>query len=189
MDPHRHPRAPRFVVALLAAGIAVSATAQGLKIATLQIESTPPGADVELIGGHAGATPLGVSERDIYPNSYPDDRIDMYGVVVLRHPGCEPLRHRVSQTDIADGLHLTLDCTNLAARLPAPSPRSSPMATPTPSTAPPASAAGEDLSQRRLTQLRVLQELLDEGLITAPEEQRVRRAILRADEPGSPAVR
>ena len=118
MDRTRHPSVGRSAIALLALGVAAGASAQGMKISTLQIESTPTGAEVELIGGRAGQTPLGVSERDIYPNTWPDDRIDLYGVVVLHHPGCEPLRHRVTQGDIARGLHLTLDCANVATQPP-----------------------------------------------------------------------
>ena len=59
--------------------------AQALQVGTLRIESTPTAAEVELIGGRAGVTPLTVDERDIYPNSYPDARADWYGTVVLRH--------------------------------------------------------------------------------------------------------
>lgn len=200
MQRSRHRPARTSAIALLALGIAAAATAQGLKIGMLQIESTPSGAEVELIGGPAGRTPLAISERDIYPNTYADDRIDLYGVVVLHHPGCEPLRHRVTQGDITGGLRLKLDCTNLAAQAspgppqpssPEPSspasspPLSSPPAfvpAPMPSTTPPASAQQESVPQRRLRQLQVLQELLDEGLISTAEEQRVRRAILRSED-------
>ncbi len=35
------------------------------------------------------------------------------------------------------------------------------------------------MPQRRLRQLQVLQELLDEGLVSPAEEQRVRRKILQ----------
>ena len=186
MHPVRHAHAPASGLALLLLAAAASASAQGLAIGTLRIESTPTGAEVELIGGHAGSTPLSITERDIYPNTYPDERFDLYGVVVLRHPGCEPLRHRLTQGDIATGLHLTLDCANLAGQSSAAPPASSPRASATPmpsaTTNPPATAPDESLPQRRLRQLQVLQELLDEGLISATEEQRVRRRILQSEQ-------
>ncbi len=160
--------------ALVASG---NLNAQALQVGTLRIESIPSTAKVELIGGNAGSTPLTVSERDIYPNSYPDARADLYGTVTLRHPGCEPLRHRVTLSDLKQDLHLRLDCNAAAAQA---------AATPVPpaataSTAQAPSASPESMSQRRLRQLQVLQELLDEGLISPAEEQRVRRRILQLD--------
>ena len=150
-----------------------SSWAQGLKAGTLRIESMPAAAEVELIGGKAGVTPLTISERDIYPNNYADDRAQMYGMVLLRHPGCEPLRHRVTLSDISEGLHLQLDCGATA------SPSAAAPPTPAPTLVPPSPVAPEAISQRRLRQLQVLQELLDEGLISPTEEQRIRRRILQ----------
>ena len=152
-------------VLLLAAG--ACAHAQALQVGTLRIESTPAGAEVELIGGLAGTTPLTVSERDIYPNRYPDSRAERYGTVMLRHAGCEPLLHRVTLGDLKQDLHLRLDCVAAGTA-------AAPSATPLPPAPPQA------LPQRRLRQLQVLQELLDEGLISAAEEQRVRRRILQS---------
>lgn len=160
--------------AVLALAVTGNVYAQTLQISSLRIESVPVGADVELIGGRAGVTPLSISERDIYPNNYPDARADLYGMVVLSHPGCEPLRHRVTMGDLKQGLQLRLDC--IAAALPPAA--TSPSASPALSTMP-APAARETLSEKRLHQLQVLQELLDEGLISPAEEQRVRRLILQ----------
>jgi len=178
MGSVKHPAAPWACagVAVLALAVAGGVSAQGLTISNLQIESTPTAAEVELIGGKAGVTPLTISERDIYPNTYPDDRADLYGMVVLRHPGCETLRHRVAQSETRRGLHLRLDCANLATQAAVSPPEASPIA----SIAPPTAAPSETMSQRRLRQLQVLQELLDEGLISPAEEQRVRRQILQA---------
>jgi len=164
-------------VLLLAASAGVHA--QALQVGTLRIESTPSGAMVEVIGGMAGSTPLTVSERDIYPNNYPDARAALYGTVTLRHAGCEPLQHRVTLDDLKQDLHLRLDC--VAAKM-APTP--SPVPTSTPPTSTPTTAASPTppptLPQQRLRQLQVLQELLDEGLISPAEEQRVRRRILQS---------
>ncbi|MGN6329952.1 MAG: hypothetical protein ACTHL5_13580 [Rhodanobacter sp.] len=167
--------------ALLLLAASAGVHAQALQVGTLRIESTPSAAEVELIGGKAGTTPLTVSERDIYPNSYPDARAALYGMVTLRHAGCEPLQHRVTLDDLKQDLHLRLDC--VAART-APVPRPAPTSAPT---AAQPLASPQTLPQRRLRQLQVLQELLDEGLISPAEEQRVRRRILQSGsgtEPG-----
>ena len=161
---------------MLVLAVAGSSWAQGVKVSTLRVESTPSAAEVEVIGGKAGVTPLTIDERDIYPNNYPDDRVDLYGTVVLRHPGCEPLRHRVTLGDIRDGLQLRLNCEGDAAP---PAQAAAPSALPAPATATATTEPGETMSKRRLRQLQVLQELLDEGLISPPEEQRVRRRILQ----------
>lgn len=152
------------------------AQAQALGAASLRIESVPSAAEVELIGGYAGTTPLVITERDIYPNDYPDARADMYGIVVLRHAGCAQLRHRVVLSDLKQGLRLDLDCGAAMAQSHAPEvpPDKPPLAAP-----PPLQQQGPT-SQRRLRQLQVLQELLDEGLISPAEEQRVRRRILQS---------
>lgn len=151
------------------------AEAQSVGSVSLRIASTPSAAEVELIGGRAGTTPLIVSERDIYPNDYPDAREDMYGMVELHHPGCAPLRHRVTQTDIKQGLQLRLDCdaATVQSRTLAAAPATHSLA------APPPLEPSSVVPQRRLRQLQVLQELLDEGLISPAEEQRVRRRILQ----------
>ncbi len=170
------------VLALVASG---RLDAQALQVGTLRIESVPAGAEVELIGGKAGTTPLTVSERDIYPNSYPDARADLYGTVTLRHAGCEPLRHRVTLSDLKQDLHLRLDCNAAMVQAvvqpatPAPAPAAAQASPTTP--VPPAPV--QTMPQRRLRQLQVLQELLDEGLISPAEEQRVRRRILQLDMP------
>lgn len=165
-----------LAAAAFAAAVAGSAAAQAPGTATLRIRSTPSAAEVELIGGLAGMTPLAIHERAIYPNDYPDARADLYGVVVLSHPGCEPLRHRVTRGDLERGLDLHLACD--AAVAPPTIAAAQPGAQPA---APVAPTGHATVPQRRLRQLQVLQELLDEGLITPAEEQRVRRRILEGN--------
>ncbi|HEX5959904.1 MAG TPA: hypothetical protein VFY97_01485 [Rhodanobacteraceae bacterium] len=178
----RHAWPCAVALALLAAS--GGALAQGVKVGTLRIASVPAGASVELVGGAAGVTPLAVSERDIYPNHYSDARADMYGMVLLRHPGCAPLRHRVTLGDIEQGLQLRLACDTAAAGpLEAP-PELSPAALPAAQSFTAAPRPGATLPQRRLRQLQVLQELLDDGLIGPDEEQRIRRRILQAGSSG-----
>ena len=169
---------------VLVLAVVANVHAQALQIGTLRIESVPTAAEVELIGGKVGVTPLTVSERDIYPNNYPDARADLYGTVTLRLAGCEPLRHRVTLSDFKQDLHLRLDCATtaqpaappIAPRVP---PATPPVTSPAAAVPPAPAAAPEALPQRRLRQLQTLQELLDEGLISPAEEQRVRRRILQ----------
>jgi len=130
---------PRARIAgLLGALLALSAAADDPGGRQLRIESDPPGAEVLLIGGIAGRTPLSVGERAIYPNDYSDEQAPLYGLVTLRRAGCATHVQRVTLDDIEHGMRV------------------------------------------RLRQLQVLQELLDEGLMSAAEEQRIRRALLRS---------
>ena len=132
-------RSPRTGIAgLLGALLALSAAADDPGLRQLRIESDPPGAEVLLIGGSAGRTPLSVGERAIYPNDYSDEQAPLYGLVTLRRAGCATHVQRVTLDDIEHGMRV------------------------------------------RLRQLQVLQELLDEGLMSAAEEQRIRRALLRS---------
>lgn len=153
------------------------AAAQGglLEIREIRIDSTPPGAEVYVITGKAGVTPVTITERDIYPNDYPDDREWMYGKVYIRKPGCTGFSKRLTVDDIDKGVHARLDCSTPAAEA---APES--IAVPAPRRdveldVDQASAA------RRLRQLRVLQELLDDGIISADEERALRRRLLEQD--------
>lgn len=177
--PHSENRPCRFsVAAALLLGVLVApafgAAEPGQR--RLHIESDPAGAEVGVIGGRAGVTPLTISERAIYPNDYPDDRAHLYGVITLRRTGCETLTHRVTLDDIERGLKLKLDCR--AASPPTAAPATQP-SFPAAGEETRSAVAGEGFSQRRLRQLQVLQELLDEGLIGSDEEQRIRRRLLQ----------
>jgi hypothetical protein len=170
---------------LLSALVALPAAAAELSLRKLRIETDPPGAEVLLIGGKAGYTPLTIDERALYPNDYPDDQAHLYGTVTLRRAGCETVVHRVTLDDLGRGLTVALDCgAPFAVRAaPAGKPATPGSAAP-PAPAVPSAASGpaaaEAASQRRLRQLQVLQELLDEGLIDSAEEQRIRRRLLEA---------
>lgn len=170
-------RALAAAVLLLFALVALPATAAELSLRKLRIETDPPGAEVLLIGGKAGHTPLTIGERALYPNDYPDDQAHLYGTVTLRRAGCETVVHRVTLDDFGRGLNVTLNCDAAPAVRPPPAGE-----TPGSATLPAASgpAAAEAASRRRLRQLQVLQELLDEGLIDSAEEQRIRRRLLEA---------
>ncbi len=169
-------RCPQHVLlaalATLALTLAASGnTAEDAASGRLRIESDPPGAEVILIGGRAGHTPVTVSERAIYPNDYRDDQAALYGLVTLRREGCATAVQRVTLEHLERGMHVTLDCDPLVADS-----QHAGDATGTP--APAAATMPETVPARRLRQLQVLQELLDEGLISAEEERRIRRRLL-----------
>lgn len=170
-------------VALLLSALPVAAAE--LSLHKLRIETDPSGAEVLLIGGKAGNTPLTIDERALYPNDYRDDQAHLYGTVTLRRAGCETVVHRVTIDDFGRGLNVTLNCGAPAAMRVAPAAKPAPpvlAVSPAPAAPSAASvpAATEAVSQRRLRQLQVLQELLDEGLIDSVEEQRIRRRLLKA---------
>ena len=156
-----------------------------------RVDSQPPGAQVFTISGPAGTTPLSLSERDIYPNRYAPEDIDLYGMLILRRDGCRDVRHRVTRRDVAEGVHLRLECDTAAAAAPVARPAAGADAAaarpgPPPAAAPPSvpattDAEAESPAQRRLRQLRVIQELHDEGLLSDAEERDIRRRILEAD--------
>lgn len=170
---------------LLSALFTLPAAAADASLRKLRIETDPPGAEVLLIGGKAGHTPLTIGERALYPNDYRDDQAHLYGIVTLRRAGCETVAHRVTLEDIGRGLNVTLDCGAPSAVRAAPAgDAGTPVSAASPvETVPSAAgrpAATEAVSQRRLRQLQVLQELFDEGLIDSAEEQRIRRRLLEA---------
>lgn len=160
---------PLLLVAVAAAGAATAQTFEGPASRTFEVRSNPPGAEVRTISGAHGKTPASITERDVYPNTYPSDRQDLYGIVILDRPGCKEEAVRLGTADIRQGLSVDLDCESAGRR-----------------SGPPASPPGkaetrpeaESMPDRRLRQLRVLQELHDEGLLTDDEEERIRRRIL-----------
>ncbi|MCB1632442.1 MAG: PEGA domain-containing protein [Pseudomonadales bacterium] len=166
-------RCPRCVLLAALATLAASGNTAEEDTASgrLRIESDPPGAEVILIGGRAGHTPVTVSERAVYPNDYRDDQAALYGLVTLRREGCATAVQRVTLEHLARGMHVTLDCDPLVTG-------SRPAGDATGAPAPAAAAMPETVPVRRLRQLQVLQELLDEGLISAEEELRIRRRLL-----------
>lgn len=156
--------------AALVAGVLVAGVVQAGEPdePRFELRSDPSGAMVETITGNAGTTPIAIPQRAVYPNSYPPEKIELYGVVVLRKAGCEPRQVRLSDTDLRQGLTVGLDCGDDGGMLLEPRSRES-------------GDADRSLPQRRLRQLRVVQELQDDGLLSEAEADRLRRRILRAD--------
>lgn len=165
---------------LLAATTAPGQVFEGPASRTFEIRSEPAGATVETITGVHGKTPASLAERDIYPNTYAPEKVHLYGVITLSREGCRKRTVRPTEVDIQQGLSVDLECdsadstTTLRGRTPSTGRTSSGDAS---GEARPVPRA-ETLPERKLRQLRVIQELLDEGLITAEEEARIRRRIL-----------
>lgn len=164
----------RLLTMIIVLSCATSSYSGELKIKRIRVESTPDGAVVSTIVGERGVTPLSITERDIYPNTYPKAKVDLYGKVIVSKPGCETLTRRVTLDDIKHGLDIQLDCTastSVADRKAVAKPQAIPKPEPS------AAAVAEPMSARRLRQLKVLNELLDDKLITAEEERAIRKRI------------
>jgi hypothetical protein len=149
------------------------------------VESTPAGADVFVIGGRIGKTPLSLSERDIYPNWYPDDQSHLYGMIILRKAGCNEFSKRLTLDDIGKGVLVQLDCDqDTATEEQAEQVEQVEIIIPEQQATLKSGATGQstpaETMQRRLRQLKVMQELLDEGLVTEEEERTIRKRILNA---------
>lgn len=180
-----HSSQPVFRMAVLLGALAAPVSLWGAdsdnsyRAKRFLVESTPGGADVFTIGGRIGKTPLSLSERDIYPNWYPDDQAHLYGMVILRKAGCNDYSKRLTLDDIGKGIMAQLDCNEAA--LPA---KAGPETLHTQEAPHESTATGQSTHaatmQRRLRQLKVLQELLDDGLITDEEERTIRKRILNA---------
>lgn len=171
-------RATPWLYMLVAATVVPAAAGQtfeGPASRSFEVRSNPPGAEVRTISGAHGKTPASINERDVYPNTYPSDKQDLYGVVILKRPGCKKEAVRLGAADVRQGLSVDLDCESVGVA--AAGRRSEPPASTSGETEVPAEP--ESMPDRRLRQLRVLQELHDEGLLTGEEEARIRRRILK----------
>jgi len=171
-----------LVALVLSTALSTDATAiDGAGIRSFTVESDPAGAEVVTITGRHGTTPVTLDERDLFPNRYPPEKVDKYGVVTLRRDGCRELNIRPGEEDIVRGLSLELVCGQNAASDPVQTSARPDNGQP----APPAQRAtapesdDPDRASKKLEQLRFLQELLEEGLITPEEEAIIRRRILR----------
>lgn len=167
----------RLLVTMIALSGVTTGYTEELKINRIRIDSTPDGAVVSTIVGRRGVTPLSISERDIYPNTYPEAKVDLYGKIIVSKPGCETIMRRVTLDDVKNGLDFQLDCT---ASTPAEDNNAAmkPQALQQPEQ--PSASTAEPLSERRLRQLKFLNELLNDKLISAEEERAIRERIFES---------
>ena len=130
----------------------------------IKIQSEPSGADVYVMGQKVGVTPLKLSQKDVFPNSYPKDQQDLYGKVTLKKAGCSDLTKTVNTKIINVGLKAKLDCGDL-----------------TPSSA---QSGGQPVrALPRMTEtveqrLEKIKDLQSRGLITEDEAKQARERVL-----------
>ena len=129
-----------------------------------QVDSVPVGASVLVLGEAMGQTPMTLTTREVFPQSFDYNKQHLYGRVELRHPGCKPLITSVSSRVISSGLKAKLECDNI------PQAQQEPSAT-QPTTVPPEPTS---LKQR----LQKLKELYQENLISEEEYAEKRRRLL-----------
>lgn len=125
----------------------------------IQIDSVPVGASVIVLGKAMGQTPMNLSTRDVFPQSFAQEKQHLYGRIELTYPGCEPFITTVSSRIISNGLKAKLDCRE---------PPQTTMTSPTPRTEP------VELKLR----LQQLKELYQEELISEQEYATKRRKLL-----------
>ena len=134
----------------------------------------PPGAIVTSIVGELGATPLRISERAIYPNEFPPEQLDLYGKLIISRTGCATVTRQVTLAEVGSGVSVVLDCWRQDHGV-----RTEVLGgAAEPATATTLLPASESIAERRLRQLRVLDELLQEGLLSPEEERPIRQRIL-----------
>ncbi len=166
---------------LLSACSAIEHTPRQSNDSHISIASIPSGADVYVMGKKVGMTPLKITDRDIYPVSYSNDVEQYYGKVILRKEGCGTQRRRLTRSEVRGGLTARLECKNNSPSISPPALRpDKPSITATnPSTPQPESLASPSvLPEKQLEQLRLLQKLQEQGVLSDDEERKLRKRIL-----------
>jgi PEGA domain len=126
----------------------------------IKIESDPSGAEVYVMGEKVGVTPLQISHKDVFPNTYPREKESVYGRVTLKKAGCSDFTRTVSAEISNVGLRAQLDCGDM-------NPASS-------RTSKDAPRISETVEQR----LDKIKGLLNKGLITEEEAKKAREHVL-----------
>lgn len=151
------------------------------KLRAFGVESDPPGAEVYTISGRIGTTPAFVSERDIYPNTYPEQKVEQYGLVILRREGCQEYRRRITIDDINHGVKATLNCDAAPVEPEASTVQAPAGVEASPAEATPVAKQKKLEPNQQLRWLRTIEELREHQLLSAEEERRIRRRILERD--------
>jgi hypothetical protein len=142
------------------------------------VESTPPGAEVWIMGKRVGTTPGTFPTSLVFPAQYKPEDIGLYGRVRLIKEGCESVMLPVSTQAIASKMKVKLNCV-AAAPAALVVPPAAPVAYPAPQAAPasPAMAAPEVPATAKERLLR-LEELRRDGLINEEEYRSLRKRVL-----------
>lgn len=123
----------------------------------IKIDSVPSGAEVYVMGEKLGLTPLEVSRKDVFPNTYPSNKESLYGRIILKKEGCSDYTRTVSGEISNSGLHAKLACGDIDT--------ASPKETP---------GSNQTVEQR----LDKIKDLLNKGLITDDEAKKARERVL-----------
>ena len=144
------------------------------------VESTPPGAEVWIMGKRAGTTPGTFPTSLVFPAQYKPEDIGLYGRVRLIKEGCESVMLPVSTQAIASKMKIKLNCV-AAAPAALVVPVAAPAAHPAPQAAPiiPAMAApAPEVPATARERLLRLEELRRDGLINEEEYRSLRKRVL-----------
>lgn len=76
----------------------------------IHVDSVPVGASVIILGEAMGQTPMTLTTRDVFPQSFAQEKQHLYGRIALSYPGCEPFITTVSSRIISNGLKAKLEC-------------------------------------------------------------------------------
>ncbi|MBI5576786.1 MAG: SHOCT domain-containing protein [Deltaproteobacteria bacterium] len=125
----------------------------------ISVASDPSGAAVTAAGKRIGVTPLVIRQQDVFPVVFPPENQDAYGTLVISKEGCKDHTVRVTNEVIRKGVNAKLDCGQSELV----KPRAGAPAAPPPA-----------IRERLLR----LNELRDQGLITADEYKEIRAKIL-----------
>ena len=126
----------------------------------IKIESDPSGAEVYVMGEKIGVTPIQISQRDVFPNTYPRGKESVYGRVTLKKAGCADFTRTISAEISNDGLRAKLDCGDM-----------NPASSRTFGNVP---RISETVEQR----LDKIKDLLNKGSITEEEAKKAREHVL-----------
>jgi hypothetical protein len=174
-------------ICLAAAWVAFTLGAGGTQAASLLpktsdrlvVESTPPGAEIWIMGKHEGVTPMVLPIKKVFPEQFKSDEIGLYGRVRLVKPGCESVTLPVSNDALANGMKVKLKCAEVVPAVgvtPAASPYGAAPGSSASALVPAAPTPALPLSVKE--RLQQLQDLRRDGLITEDEYQSVRKRIL-----------
>ena len=136
---------------------------------SIRVDSVPVGASVLVLGEAMGQTPINLTTRDVFPQSYDHEKQHLYGRIELSHPGCAPFITTVNTRIISEGLNAHLKCAKSESpdKPTTTSPKTAPVAV---------TAQGQPITIKQ--RLRQAKELFDEGLISEQEYAEKRRQLL-----------
>ena len=126
----------------------------------INIESVPPGADVYVMGEKVGITPLKISHSNVFPITYPKEKVSVYGRITLKKAGCSDFTRTVNGEISSAGLRAQLDCGDKNT---------------TPSTTSGNAPPIRESAEQRLEKIK---DLLNKGLITEEEAKKAREHII-----------